>query len=153
MTSRRLFIKKSAKTAAGLYLGALGFSAKSYARIRGANDRVLVGVIGFSDRFQSSLLPCFMHHNKELNFDMIAISDIWKFRREEGQAILKQKLEHDIRACVNNEELYNIKDLDAVIISTADFQHALHCIESVKAQKMLTWKNLLLKQWRIIVLH
>ena len=33
----------------------------------------------------------------------------------------------------NNDELYNIKGLDAVIISTADFQHALHTIEAVKA--------------------
>src|SRR5690606_10748020 len=34
---------------------------------------------------------------------------------------------------VNNDELYSMKDLDAVIISTADFQHALHCAEAVRA--------------------
>jgi predicted dehydrogenase len=33
----------------------------------------------------------------------------------------------------NNEELYESKSVDAVIISTADFQHALHCIQAVKA--------------------
>lgn len=111
----------------------MAFSAKSYANIIGSNDRVLVGVVGFSDRFRSSLLPCFQHHYKELNFDMIAVSDIWKYRREEGQAMLKEKFGHDIKACVNNDELYKIKDLDAVIISTADFQHALHAVEAVKA--------------------
>ena len=131
--TRREFITQSAKATAGLYIGAMGFSAKSYARIPGANDRVQVGVVGFSDRFKSSLLPCFLHHNKELNFDIVAVSDIWKYRREEGRDFLKQKLEHDIQACVNNDELYKIKDLDAVIISTADFQHALHTIEAVKA--------------------
>jgi predicted dehydrogenase len=36
---------------------------------------------------------------------------------------------------VNNDELYKIKDVDAVMISTADFQHALHTIEAVRAGK------------------
>jgi hypothetical protein len=44
--TRRDFIKKTGKAAAGVYLGTLGFSAKSYARILGANDRVQVGVVG-----------------------------------------------------------------------------------------------------------
>jgi predicted dehydrogenase len=35
----------------------------------------------------------------------------------------------------NNDELYAMKDLDAVIIATADFQHAYHCIEAVRAGK------------------
>ena len=128
-TSRRSFIKKSAIAS----LGAIAFSAKSYANIIGANDRVRVGVVGFSDRFRQSLLPSFMNHYQELNFDIVAVSDLWKKRREEGQAYLKEKFQHDIQACVNNDELYKVKDLDAVIISTADFQHALHTIEAVKA--------------------
>lgn len=133
MASRRKFITQSSKAAAGIYLGSLGFSAKSYARIMGANDRVNVGVVGFSDRFRNSLLPSFMNHYKELNFDVIAVSDIWKVRREEGQAFLRQKFDHEVQACINNEELYRNKAVDAVIISTADFQHALHTIEAVKA--------------------
>jgi predicted dehydrogenase len=127
--SRRDFIKK----ASVVTLGAAAFSAKSYANIIGANDRVRVGVVGFSDRFRQSLLPAFQNHYQELNFDIVAVSDLWKKRREEGQAFLKEKFGHDVQACVNNDELYKIKDLDAVIISTADFQHALHTIEAVKA--------------------
>jgi len=128
-TSRRTFIKKTAAAS----LGALAFSAKSYANIIGANDRVRVGIVGFSDRFRQSLFPSFQNHCQELNFDIIAVSDLWKKRREEGQAFLKEKMGHDIQACINNDELYKIKDLDAVIISTADFQHALHTIEAVRA--------------------
>ena len=132
-TSRRKFIVQSTQAAAGMYIGAMGLGAKSYGRIIGANDRVQVGVVGFSDRFRHSLFPSFTNHHKELNFDIIAVSDIWKLRREEGQAFLKQKLDHDIKACVNNEALYDTKGLDAVFISTADFQHALHTIEAIKA--------------------
>ncbi|WP_129715032.1 Gfo/Idh/MocA family protein [Pedobacter sp. SYP-B3415] len=133
-TTRRDFIKKSAIATAGTYLGAMGFSAKSYANIIGANDRVRVGVVGFSDRFKDTLLPCFLHHNKELNFDMVAVSDLWNYRRGLGVDHLKSKFGHDITACRNNEELYNLKDLDAVIVSTADFQHAMHAIEAVQAK-------------------
>ncbi len=133
--SRRNFIKQSAKASAALYAASFGFSAKSYGNIIGANDRVRTGVVGFSDRFRQSLLPSFLNHNKEMNFDIVAVSDLWKLRREEGQSFLKEKLGHDVQACINNDELYRIKDLDAVIISTADFQHALHAIEAVKAGK------------------
>ncbi|MDB5246695.1 MAG: gfo/Idh/MocA family oxidoreductase [Segetibacter sp.] len=131
--SRRDFIKDSAKATAGLYVGAMGFSAKSYARIPGANDRVRVGVVGFSDRHRSSHIPCFMNHYKELNFDVVAVSDIWSKRREEGAATWKAKMGHDVVACRNNEEMYSKKLVDAVFLSTADFQHALHTVEAVNA--------------------
>src|SRR5690349_19139522 len=99
MSSRREFIKNSSKAAAGIYIGALGFSAKSYGRILGANDRVGIGVVGFSDRFRQSLFPSFMNHYKELNFDIVAVSDIWKLRREEGRDFLKLNLAHDVVPC------------------------------------------------------
>src|SRR5450631_440951 len=132
-TSRRDFIKKTAITSAGYYAGANAFSASSYRRIIGSNDRIRVGVVGFSDRHRSSHMPSFLNFYKELNFDIVAVSDIWNKRREEGAAIWKSKLQHEIIACRNNEEMYNNKLVDAVFISTADFQHALHAIEAVNA--------------------
>jgi Predicted dehydrogenases and related proteins len=131
--SRRNFIKKTVLASTAVYAGSLGLTAKSYGNIMGANSRVRIGVVGFSDRFRSSLFPAFLNHYKQLNFDIVAVSDIWKLRREEGQSFLKEKLGHDIKACVNNDELYRGKDIDAVIISTADFQHALLAIEAVQA--------------------
>ena len=131
--SRRDFIRQSAMAGAGIMLSNVSWSAQSYRRIIGANDRVRVGVVGFSDRHRSSHSHAFMNHYKELNFDLVAVSDIWKRRREEGAAIWKEKMQHDIVACRNNEELYGQKLVDAVFISTADFQHALHAVEAVKA--------------------
>jgi predicted dehydrogenase len=131
--SRRKFIKQAALSTAGMYVGSSAFSAASYRRIPGANDRVRVGVVGFSDRHRGSHIPSFMNHYKELNFDVVAVSDIWKKRREDGAAIWKGKMGHDVTAYRNNEEMYSKRVVDAVFISTADFQHALHTIEAVKA--------------------
>ncbi|MDB5122067.1 MAG: gfo/Idh/MocA family oxidoreductase [Mucilaginibacter sp.] len=131
--SRRTFIKQTALAGAGVLVAKTGWTAKSYNRIIGSNDRVRVGVVGFSDRHKGSHLPSFMNHYKELNFDIVAVSDIWKKRREEGVATWKDKMNHDIIGCRNNEELYDKKIVDAVFISTADFQHATHAIQAVKA--------------------
>lgn len=132
--SRRKFIKNSAIAGTGIYLGATAFSAKSYANIIGANDRVRVGIVGFSDRFRTSLFPGFQNNYKGLNFDIISVSDLWSYRRNLGVDFLKEKLGHPIAAYRNNEELYNSKTVDAVIISTSDFQHARHAIEAVNAK-------------------
>ncbi|MEJ7659097.1 MAG: hypothetical protein WKG07_05460 [Hymenobacter sp.] len=37
-------------------------------------------------------MPCFLDHYKELNFDMVGVSDIWSKRREEAQRLWKEKL-------------------------------------------------------------
>src|SRR5215467_14439550 len=94
--SRRLFIKQAAMAGAGVAVAKAGFTAQSYKRIIGSNDRVKVGIVGFSDRHRSSHMPCFMNHYKELNFDVAAVSDIWKKRREDGAAAWKDKMQHDV---------------------------------------------------------
>ncbi len=131
--SRREFIKKAALAGTSVYAGSMSLSAQSYRRIIGSNDRVNVGVVGFSNRHQNDHIPAFMKSHADMNFDIIAVSDIWSIRREAGKAYLKQKLNHDVQACANNDAIYAIKEVDAVMISTADFQHALHTIEAVKA--------------------
>src|SRR6195952_2691301 len=103
--SRRTFIRQAALAGAGVMLTKNSWSAKSYNRIIGANDRVRVGVVGFSDRHRSSHIPSFMNHYKELNFEVVAVSDIWKWRREEGSAIWKEKMGNDVKAYRNNEEM------------------------------------------------
>jgi predicted dehydrogenase len=127
MATRRKFIQTSALGAAGLTL-----SAKSYSRVLGSNERVRVGIVGFSDRFRSSLAPAFLKQSKEFNFEIVAVSDLWNRRRDEAETFFKGK-GITIRKARNNDELYEGKDTDAVIISTADFQHALLLAEAVRA--------------------
>ena len=98
MTTRREFIQKAALGAAGLALG-----AKSYSRIIGSNDRVRVGIIGFSDRFRSSLAPAFLSASKELNFEIVAVSDLWNRRRDEAAAFLRiTELQSELQGIMMN---------------------------------------------------
>lgn len=127
MTTRREFVQKTALGAAGLTLG-----AKSYSRILGANDRIRVGIVGYSDRFRQSLYPAFTSLAQEMNFEFTAVSDLWSLRREEADKFFKAQGK-SLRLARNNDELYSGKDTDAVIISTADFQHALLCADAVNA--------------------
>lgn len=72
---------------------------------------------------------------KDLNFDMVALADLWSKRREDGKADLSKAFGHDMRGpYTSGEDLYERgKDVDAVIISTADFQHAFHARHAVEA--------------------
>ena len=130
--TRREFCKNTAGLAGILAAGA---APSLYAA--GANDRVRVACVGYSDRFRGSLLPCFLHHNKDLNFDLVAVADLWRKRLvEKARPELAAKVGHDVATYSSDVELYEkAKDIDAVIISTADFQHARHAANAVNAGK------------------
>jgi predicted dehydrogenase len=128
--SRRDFLKI---TSAGVASTALGVTASSYARIMGANDRVGVAIVGFSDRTRSSLIPSFLKVAGGLNFELVALSDIWNRRREQGAAYIAKLANSQVALARNNEELYDNKNVQAVMIGTADFQHAFHGVEAIHA--------------------
>ena len=116
-----------------LKVAAAALPAARYARILGANDRVRVGIVGFSDRFRQALLPAFGKVGKELNFEIVAVSDIWNRRRDEGVAGIEKVTGAKPRLFRNNEEMYAAKATDAVMISTPDFLHAYHGVEAMRA--------------------
>jgi len=138
--SRRDFMKASIAGAAGI---ALTSRASSYARILGANDRVRVAFVGPGDRSRDALIPAFLKLANELNFEPVAVCDIWNKRRDEGADFIAahaDKLKvpiggEQLAKARNTDELYSMKNVDAVIIATADFQHAFHCMEAVRAGK------------------
>ncbi len=129
-TNRRDFLKLGS---AALASTAVSWSATSYAKVIGANDRVRVGVVGCGDRMKGALIPAFGANRKDMNFEFVAVSDIWSRRREEGVPYIEKITGCKVDAVRNNDELYARKDVDAVLIATADFQHAQHGIEAVKA--------------------
>jgi predicted dehydrogenase len=128
-TSRRDFVKLSG---AALAVAATQ-TAQSYAKIVGANDRVRTGIVGCGDRMRGGDVPAFVTNQKDMNFELVAVTDIWKHAREEGAAYVEKVSGSKIDLVRNTDELYARKDIDAVLIATADFQHARCGIEAVKA--------------------
>ncbi len=139
--SRRSFAKlgfgAAAVTALPGILKAQQAPAKAAGAYYRANETVRVACVGYSDRFRGSLLPSFMNHQKELNFEMVAVADLWKKRlMENAKPEMEKKLGHALATYSSDVALYeNAKDIDAVIISTADFQHAQHAAHAVNAGK------------------
>ncbi len=130
--SRRSFIKTTAAGSAGLIIGGMGMPAKSYANIMGSNDRIRVGVLGFSGRFRGGIGLAFSKYAEQMNFEFVSVCDIWNRRRDEGKAWVRDKTGKEVKVARNTDELWEQKP-DAVILSTADFQHALLMAEAVNA--------------------
>ncbi|MCG3161190.1 MAG: Inositol 2-dehydrogenase/D-chiro-inositol 3-dehydrogenase [Acidobacteria bacterium] len=128
--SRRNFIKLTAAGAAG---SAISWDAASYARVLGSNDRISVGVLGFSERAMEALIPAFNAITSSQNCEIVAVADIWNRRRDEGADFIGKLTGKPIAKARNNDELYEMKNVQAVIIATADHQHATHGVQAVRA--------------------
>ena len=130
--TRREFLKKGAG-AAGVALG-VAAAGPFPGRVLGANERVRIGVVGPGSRASGLVQDC-AKFCAELNMELVASCDIWNKARERGAAMIKKLTGNDAIQCRNLEEICDRKDIDALIIGTADFQHAKHCEYAVRAGK------------------
>lgn len=131
--NRRQLLRTTSLGSLGLLATRTFPTALGQSRTPGANERIRIGIVGFSDRLSGSLLPAFKAVSGPLNCEIVGVSDIWSVRRDEARQWFARNMGGEVPAYRNNEELYEKAKPDAVIISTADFQHALHCIEAVQA--------------------
>src|SRR5262249_56810430 len=113
--------------------GAISSVASSYNRILGANDRISLGHLGVGRRGRE--LAGIVARLKEKNVEMTAVCDLWKVNREAAAAQASKDYGRSPRAFQYMEELLALKDVDAVLVSTADFQHATHLKLVVEAGK------------------
>jgi len=120
---RRSFLGQAgaAVGASALASAAGPVSALSY----GANDRISLGHIGVGRR-GTELDGIVARLAKSHNVEMTAVCDLWKTNREKAAAAATKAYGRAPRAFQYMEELLALKDVDAVLVSTADFQHAPH---------------------------
>jgi predicted dehydrogenase len=131
--NRREILRTGSLGTLGLLASQTFQTARAQSRAAGANERIRIGIVGFSDRLNSTLLPAYKSVADEFNCEIVGVSDLWSRRREESKAYFAKHFGKEVATYRNNEEMYEKADLDAVIISTADFQHAVHAIEAVAA--------------------
>lgn len=121
--NRRDFIKRATLATAGTSLAMTGLSSR---RVLGANDRVVIGLIG-SGRQGTGDMRAFIRQGVAV----AAVCDVYQPNLDKGLKAAggNAKSYSDFRRVLDN------KDIDAVIVGTPDHWHPLAMIEACKAGK------------------
>lgn len=120
-SSRRKFIKRVSAGSSLMALGGIGygFSATSYSRIKGANDRIVMGIMGVNGRGKKMAANFALQNNTEVLY----ICDVEDKALKKGLDAVKKavgktpKSEKDIR------KMLEVKDIDAVYLAPPDHWH------------------------------
>lgn len=133
MTGRRDFIKKGAFGAAGLSFTTMGMSAKSYASIKGANDRFRVAVCGVRGRGGSHMRGLDAVDNVEVAYLVDPDSDVLnqKLARHKEES----KKSKNIKGVADVRYVLDDKNIDAISCATPNHWHALMVIWAAQAKK------------------
>lgn len=132
MTKRREFIQKSILGTAGMAIGGMGFSAKSYASIIGANDRVNVAVIGIHGMGQNHI----QGYSKLKNVRVAALCDVdSNLFNEQIKKYFTDKELASPKVYTDLRKLYEDKEIDAVSVTTPNHWHTLASIWAIQAGK------------------
>ncbi|WP_143961287.1 Gfo/Idh/MocA family protein [Litoribacter populi] len=119
--SRRDFIKKSSLATVGLStLGAVGFSAKSYANILGANDRLNIAIIGLGRRLGAFYQPIAMDGS---NVRLLYLCDVMKSQREKAAVNFAEHIDYTPKQENSFFKVIEDKEVDAIINATPDHWH------------------------------
>jgi len=111
------------------------FSAASYGRIRGANDRISIGVIGCGGRGIGAHMAGVAPFAKEQNIEITAVCDPWRLRREAAAAKANETYGRPARQFVSYRDLLALEDVDAVMIASPDHAHTTHLKAAAEAGK------------------
>lgn len=126
---RRTFVKQASAVTL-----AAGMSARSYARVRGANERARLAIVGCGSR-SADYIDMVQLVNKQFPVEIVAVSDLWNKAREGRAAHAKKVLGSEPASYSYLEEMMAHNEIDGVMIATGDFQHAKLCIDVVRAGK------------------
>ncbi|MFA5533598.1 MAG: Gfo/Idh/MocA family oxidoreductase [Mariniphaga sp.] len=134
MTARREFLKKSLAGTAGIAIGGIGFSAKSYASIIGANDRINLAIIGIRNQGSVHIRNyCKLKdsHNVQIKTLCDTDEELFESRSKmvEKQTGIKPVTEWDLLKVLDDSEI------DAVSIVTPNHWHALATVWACQAGK------------------
>lgn len=126
--NRREFVK--AAVGAGVALGAFSKIHSVNARIRGANDRINIAVIGVGGRGRGLLEWAIKTGQQETTpAQVVAVSDVYAKRLRAAKEFAK------CDGYLDHREIIERKDVDAVIIATPDHWHEPMAIAALEKGK------------------
>lgn len=132
-TSRRKFIKTASTGAAALAFGGIlpGFSAKSYASILGANERIKVGCMGVNSRGK------FVSANfaRQKNCEVMYICDVDKRAAAKCIKLVAETQNKTPKNQPDFRKALEDKDMDVLVVTAPDHWHAPAAILASKAGK------------------
>jgi|SRR5579871_294439 len=135
-TTRREFLRSAAVTvaagAAATAFSSMPTTAEGMRRVKGANDRILVGHIGLGTQGFGAHVKMIKEKESENNTQQIAVCDLYGRRIRESQKELNLT---DSQTCTNHHKLLAIKELDAVVVATSDNWHAQITMDALNAGK------------------
>jgi len=131
--TRRQFVTGTMGTALAGLSGRFQGVAQRHG-ILGANDRISVGIVGPGNRGRS-LIAWIERLAVSENVAITAVCDIWHQRREGVADELESRNGRKVRRCRRMDEICELKDVDALVIATPDFQHAPLARQAVEAGK------------------
>jgi predicted dehydrogenase len=134
MTKRRDFIRKSLLGTAGITIGGMGFSSRSYASIKGANDRIIAAVVGIGGRGTAHVNAwCTLKDSRNVILKTLCDADEQFFAGNaeivENRTKVKPLMEWDMR------RVFDDKEINVVSFATPNFWHALGTIWACEAGK------------------
>ena len=134
MTKRREFIKKSILGTAGIAIGGIGFSRRSYNSIIGSNDRVTVAVVGIRGQGGTHINSyCGMKDSKNVRLKTLCDADEQYFA-DKVKIVQTRTGETPTTVWVIRRVLED-KEIDAVSCAIPNFWHALATIWACQAGK------------------
>lgn len=122
--SRRDFLKTTAIGAAGLMMPGMGMSAKSYASILGANDRINVAIVGLGRRVGAYIGPI---ADPKSNVKLLYLCDVMQSQMENAKERFmhpNNKIDYSIKLEENFFKVIEDPRVDAIINATPDHWHA-----------------------------
>jgi len=109
-----------------VFRSAAAFTAASYSRVMGANDRVHLGLFGCGER-GTSVRGVFQ---KSAAVEVHAVCDVYGARIDQAR-----NKAPDAKSFTDHRKLLEMKELDVVLIATPDHWHARITIDALNAGK------------------
>ncbi|MFN8241645.1 MAG: Gfo/Idh/MocA family oxidoreductase [Bacteroidales bacterium] len=134
MTKRRDFIKTGILGTAGIAIGAKGFSAKSYSRISGANDRITVAVIGIRGQ-GGTHISSFLGMKDSKNVRLKTLCDADEATFADKVKVVQNRTGETPVTVWDMRRVLEDKEIDAVSMAIPNFWHALGTIWACQAGK------------------